>query len=77
MTAYELACGSVQSSNKNGITVKLWKEHNVYHVRAHDLNEHLRLEWSSFKNLTLAQKEFRNLTKKYLEIVVDKTKNKR
>ena len=47
-TAYELACGCIDRTERGGVRVTLWKEHNVYHVRAHSFAEHRRISWKSF-----------------------------
>jgi hypothetical protein len=57
LTAYQLACGAADGTKLgNGISVTLWKEHNVYHVRAHDHEHHKRLWWHCFDTAAEAYK---------------------
>ena len=65
LTRYELNCGCVSQKVVNNISVCLWKEHGVYHVRAHDFTLHTRLEWNSFHLLGEARKDFRRMSRKY------------
>lgn len=70
LTAYALGCGSVMQV-KIGLKpaasshclpyctqVRLWREHCIYHVRAHEFNGRGRLFWDSFHTLKEARKRF-------------------
>ena len=57
LTAYALACGYIETSEKNDIKITLWKE-GCFHVRKHDFNKGIRIFWKSFDNLTSARKFF-------------------
>lgn len=66
MTAYAYACRYTDVyRHTNGTTtdirVTLWREHGVYHVRAHNHATHTRLVWGSFHALSDARREFRIL----------------
>jgi len=59
ITRYELNCGCIERKGSlNNITVTLWKEHNVYHVRAHDFVNSKRIMWQSFQTLKPARNAF-------------------
>lgn len=61
LTSYGLACGYVEKWRTIGtrdITVTLWKEGGVYHVRSHNFTSQRRLAWRSFHKLTNARREF-------------------
>jgi hypothetical protein len=63
LTAYEFACGYVQEIDTNkgemkGTRLQLWKEHNCFHVRAHNHDTNERIFWDSFNTLTEANKRF-------------------
>jgi len=59
----ELACGAVDRFAKphgeSKIQVQLWREHGIYHVRAHNFDSHRRLVWRSFSRVTEARREFK------------------
>lgn len=57
LTAYALACGYIEKKERGTVQVTLWREHGVYHVRAHDF-ERGRIFWDSFITLTDARKRF-------------------
>ncbi len=38
------------------VSLSLWKEHGVYHLRAHDFALHGRIFWSRHRTLTEARK---------------------
>ncbi len=60
LTGYALACGYVErvESEDKSISIDLWREHDCYHVRAHNFNKG-RIFWDSFDdNLTSARKRF-------------------
>lgn len=65
ITAQQLACGYIETKTVNSITVTLWSEHGVFHVRAHDFNNHERIAWETLTNLTDAKKEFRKMCKNF------------
>ena len=71
LSAYQLACGYVQEYENNGIKTSLYREHNVYHVRQYDFNEHKRNYWKGFNKLTEARKAF-NTLKRYADQVINK-----
>lgn len=56
LSLYELACGGLQRHELDGIRTTLWQEHEVFHVRQHDFNEHKRLFWEVFNRLDNAQR---------------------
>ena len=59
LSRYALACGYVQKREVSpGIEVSLWREHGVYHVRAHDFENGRRVFWRSGK-LTECRKIYR------------------
>jgi hypothetical protein len=66
-TNYNLACGYLQrctmkqSANHEPLHIELWLEHGCYHVRAHDLELHGRIDWSTYDNLTCARYKFAEL----------------
>jgi hypothetical protein len=66
LTAYGLACGYVERQEAIGRQVTLWREHGVYHVRAHDFREHKRLAWETYIHLHIAQRAYRALVANYL-----------
>lgn len=55
---YALSCGYIEKHDNNGIVTKLFKEHDVYHVRQHDFNNHNRIFWDSFDILTNARNRY-------------------
>jgi len=57
-TAYEFSCGAVQSFNQGNLSVKIWREHNQYHVRAHEFDGAGRLEWKVYRTLGDARRMF-------------------
>jgi hypothetical protein len=57
LTAYKLACGTVQRVSNDTVSLALWYEHSRYHVRAHSVLSG-RLLWQSFQTLTEARKFF-------------------
>jgi len=59
LTGYGLACGYIERAEARGISITLWKEHNCYHVRAHNHNTGERLYWNTFDTLTEARKDYR------------------
>jgi hypothetical protein len=66
-TAFDLACGVVQRTEHNGIRVSLWRQDSTYHVRAHDFNNHIRLQWEVRSKLTDARKQYRILIRKFIK----------
>jgi hypothetical protein len=62
----DLSVGGVQKKILgNGVEVSLWKEHGTYHVRAHDFNEHKRLDWKSFPTMSAARVAFGKMVRQY------------
>ena len=59
LTTYDLACGYIEQKENNGIRVTLYKEHNTYHVRGYDFNNHWRLFWDCFDNVIEARKRYK------------------
>ena len=59
LTHYELSGGYVQIAESNGTRVTLWKEHGVFHVRAHDFDSGKRIVWKSYRTLTDAREAWR------------------
>lgn len=57
LTAYALSCGYVESYEGNGHSVKLWREHTVYHVR--HVYPNGKRTWESTRLLKLARKWYR------------------
>ena len=61
LTSYALACGYVKEwhlvKESTKIQVKLWQEHNIYHVRSHNFAT-TRIKWESFHTLSEARREF-------------------
>lgn len=68
LTQYELACGYIQRTESNNRWVTLWQEHGVYHVRAHDFNEHRRLAWDSFTALGKARAAFNRMRRDLIRL---------
>lgn len=64
LSAYNLACGYVQRFEQGNFSVSLWREHNAYHVRAHEFNGRGRIAWEVFRTLTLARKSFAAMKRK-------------
>lgn len=60
-TAYEFACGALQSYNQGDLSIKIWCEHGVYHVRAHEYNGAGRKDWQVYRTLGDARCHFRFL----------------
>lgn len=58
LSAYELSCGALQTYNQGDLRITLWREHNVYHVRAHEFNGAGRKDWQVYRTLTAARKHF-------------------
>ena len=65
-TAYELACGCIDRTECGGVRVTLWKEHNVYHVRAHSFAKHRRISWEVFRLLPTARKAYRRAVRELI-----------
>jgi hypothetical protein len=64
LSAYNLACGYVQRFEQGSFRVSLWKEHGVYHVRAHEFDGRGRIAWDVFETLTDARKSFQSMKRK-------------
>lgn len=60
LTDFAFACGYVESRQIGTIRIKLWKEHLVFHVRAH-CSERGRLFWDSYSTLAAARKRFNSV----------------
>lgn len=58
VSAYGFACGYCERAKFGETEVSLWREHGVYHVRAHNFGYHGRLFWDSFRLLSDARKRF-------------------
>ena len=61
LTDYGLSCGYVETKWTDSaahVQVTLWKEHGVYHVRAHSHGIGARLWWDTFRTLTEARKRW-------------------
>ena len=63
LTSYALACGYVKEwhltrNDVKIVRVSLWREHNAYHVRSHNLATSTRIKWESFYTLNEARREF-------------------
>ena len=64
LTAYEFNCGYVQQVESpsctvnQGIQLQMWKEHGVFHVRAHDFSKSERIFWDSFQTMTQATRRY-------------------
>lgn len=72
LPAQLLACGAVQYFELRKpcgelTKVTLWKEHSVYHVRAHIFDGLGRLFWDSFPTLTEARARFKQGIKEVME----------
>lgn len=67
LTSYQLACGYRDQIEQHGIRVTLWMEHGTYHVRAHDFNEHYRIDWQSFYTLAEARRIFQKMVRKHVK----------
>lgn len=73
LTDYALSCGYREHAQAMGanirkpyIQVVLWKEHECYHVRAHEHNGGRgRLSWDTFDKLGDARRAFRDACRKY------------
>jgi hypothetical protein len=65
LSAYELACGYIQRIEKKGVVVTLWREHGVYHVRAHEYSKG-RIQWNTFRLLKDAHKSFADMVKTHI-----------
>jgi hypothetical protein len=60
LTRYALSCGYVEFSPTTASTViTLWREHGVYHVRAHNHETGQREAWRVFRTLTAARRFYR------------------
>ncbi len=57
ISAYGLACGYIERKRLGTVSVSLWSEHGVYHVRAH-CSHHGRRFWESFRTLSAARKHY-------------------
>jgi hypothetical protein len=66
LSDYELSCGYVESAMRNKVQVKLWKEHGVYHIRAHDFNSHARIDWKVYPELKQARACFDRMVCKHI-----------
>jgi len=60
LTAQALACGYYQVKHYGPIQIKLWKQHTVYHVRAHDFETGKRRLWETFYTLAAARRYYNN-----------------
>lgn len=67
LSAYGLACGYVEKQEKNNIQTTFYKEHDMFHVKTYDFNNHIRLAWESFESLTAARKNYKQQIKDYIK----------
>lgn len=59
ITGYGLACGYVETHEKEAKKVELYMEHECYHVRFFDKGQQIKwIEWNSTRSLTIARKMF-------------------
>ena len=58
LTDYSLSCGYIHRLKVNNSWLELYKEHNMYHVKAFDFTRHEQIMWDSFESLTRARKQF-------------------
>lgn len=76
ISAYLLSLGyrdrevfQVLSSQETGTSLELWREHSVYHVRAHNHDTGRRLYWKSFPTLVAAHRAYRDVRRAELSII--------
>lgn len=71
LSSYALACGYTQTVEENGIAVRLWQEHGIYHVRAHDHNHNHNFERTPLNHMSkidqLTIGEARELTRLFAD----------
>ncbi len=67
LTSYAFGCGYIQQREAGGRRVQLYHDGGVYHVRAYDFEEHKRLLWDSFADLTPARAAYRKACREYLQ----------
>lgn len=70
-TAYAMACGYIETLEKNGYRLTAWHEGACYHVRMHcdgtDNRERQgRVFWDSFNTLTETRKRF-DIAKRFIK----------
>jgi hypothetical protein len=63
LTPYALACGYVEKRHKGGMSITLWQEHGVYHVRAHSHSLHKRILWQSMPKISDARRLYWGLSR--------------
>jgi len=73
LTLYSLACGYIERTEKDGISIELWQEGACFHVRKHERNKGERVFWESFEcyipgSITKARKLFRANGGKYSKV---------
>jgi hypothetical protein len=56
-TAYQLACGAYDQKDYGKVRIRLWMEHNRYHVRAHN-SDTGRVFWEVFDTLKAAREYY-------------------
>ena len=60
LSQYSFACGYVQHHWVGTIHLVMWKEHNTYHVRAHDHDKsNGGIFWDVFDSVGPARKRYR------------------
>ena len=75
LTNYALTCGYVESQKKEipffeGVSVNMWLDSGIYHVRVHDFTHGKRILWECKETLQEAREVFtqclkaNNLTRK-------------
>lgn len=57
VSAYGFACGYIERKQLGTVSVSLWSESGIYHVRAHCAH-HGRRFWESFRTLGAARKHY-------------------
>lgn len=70
LSAYGLSCGYTEKRESDTISLELYREHNIYHVKYNrfDLPYSLRKDckgWESFENLKEAKKRFFKLCESF------------
>lgn len=60
LTAYGLSCGYIERKKLGFVSITLWREHDVYHVRAHNHDTGQRVFWDSFDTLFAARRHYDN-----------------
>jgi hypothetical protein len=56
---YAFMCGYIAQRETPAKRVTMWHEGIVWHVRAHDFENHRRLFWDTYTSLSDARKRYR------------------